>query len=490
MALLEVNGLRKSYDGVNALIGVDLRIAASEVHGLVGPNGAGKSTLIKIVVGLVKADQGSCRWEREGRGRVAVVMQDSQLCPSMTVAENVTLGRYPTRRGTFGWINRRTMRARVAALLEELEIHVLPDARVDELPLATRRMVEVAAAVAREPRLLVLDEPTAALGARETRTLLDLIERLRGRGQSVLFVTHRLDEVVAVSDRVTVLRDGKTVSVLERDELSVERLVELMTGQETDARERSLAVAGDVRLEVKDLCGDRFDDITFTARAGELAVVTGLVGSGRSSALQAVYGLQGARGEVRVDGADTGRRSPRALSRRGVRFVPEGRAEGLTAELSLLDNLTLSLLRSGGLSRWGFLRRRRMRALAEELTQRFDIKAGTVDSPIWQLSGGNQRKAMLASCFGADPKVMLVDEPTEGVDVGAKADIHDILRRYRSDGGAVVAIVSDTDECLEVGDRLLVMRQGRIVGELDGATATEETVMNLSFAGDRESRRP
>lgn len=487
-AVLDVRGVTKRYGGVQALAGVDLQLRPGQVHGLVGANGAGKSTLMKAVSGLVSPDAGSITvaGRRVTAGRhpagVGLVPQHSQLCGPMTVEENVLLGRYPTRRFR-QLLDRRAVRGETAKLLEKLEIDVSPRARVDELTVAERRMVEVAKAVAHAASLLILDEPTATLGPSETRVLLDLVERLGRRSVTVVLVTHRLSEVVTACDSATVMRNGAIVATFDRPGFRVDDLVEPMIGRELEAQDRGAVVRpGDCRIQVSAATSRKLRQVDLEAREGELVMVTGLVGSGRSSLLGAVFGRHRlTAGTITVRGRTVdGPRPDRAVAS-GIRYVPEQREHGLCADLSVLENLTLPLVANGALSRFGFLRRRRRREVAQSLVDRFGIKVDRIDDPVSSLSGGNQQKVMLAASFATDPDVLLVDEPTQGVDVGAKAEVHQLLLDYRSKGGSVVAVSSETEECLALGDRFVVMHQGQAVGGLPRNRSSEATLTALSF---------
>ncbi|MEX2556637.1 MAG: sugar ABC transporter ATP-binding protein [Actinomycetota bacterium] len=485
---MRVSEISKRYGGVEAVRGVTLEIGRGEVHGLVGANGAGKSTLLKIVSGLVRQDDGTVEWAQDdaGRtdtsGRIGLVMQESQLCDSMTVAENISLGNIPRRVSGLRVVHKKAMRLAVTRLLESIGVDVSPDAPVSRLSLATRRMVEVAMAMARDPRLLILDEPTTALGPEGTEHLLSLARRVSQHGVSVIFVSHRLSEIAEVCDRVTVLRDGAAVGTLAGEEISVPRMVTMMSGEEVHEGEHHHSESsGDRQLEVSGLSGPRFHDVDFAVHSGECAVVTGLVGSGRSSLLRALAGLAPSRGRVAIAGAPVARRSTRALIRRGVRYLPEDRGDGLLSGMSVLDNLVLPLLSSGGGSRWSLLRHRAARRAARDLVQRFGITIADLDQPIHQLSGGNQQKVMLAACMAMSPRVLLIDEPTQGVDVSAKAEIHRMLLGLTDSGGTVLTVMSEPEECIEVGDRFLVMRNGELVGELGRGRASKGSLTRLAF---------
>lgn len=486
--VLDVRDVAKRYGGVQALAGVDLQLRAGQVHGLVGANGAGKSTLVKAVSGLVSPDAGTITVAGKpvNPGRhpdgVGLVPQHSQLCATMTVEENVLLGRYPTR--PFGrLLDRGKVRSETANLLEELEIDVSPKACIADLTVAERRMVEVAKAVAHAATLLILDEPTATLGPSETHVLLELIERLGQRGVAVVLVTHRLAEVVAACDSATVMRNGNVVATFDQSGFDVDDLVEPMIGRELQLQDRGSDVRlGDCLVDVAAATSAKLRAVDLKAREGELVMITGLVGSGRSSLLGAVFGRHRlTAGRIKVQGQTVDPPRPDRAVASGLRYVPEQREQGLCADLSVMENLTLPLVANGALTRFGFIRRRQRRKVAQDLVHRFGIKVDSVDDPVSSLSGGNQQKVMLAASFSTDPDVLLVDEPTQGVDVGAKAEVHQLLLDFRGNGGSVVAVSSETDECLALGDRFVVMHQGEAVGGLPRSGCSEARLTELSF---------
>ena len=483
--LLTLSGVGKNYHGVSVLRDVAMDVRAGEVLGLIGANGAGKSTLLKILSGLIDRDGGTLTWggknlrHGEMAERIAIVAQDSQLCEYMTVSENILLGNYPKHWGIR--LDKRSMINRSVELLKTLHIDTDPASPVSELPLTKRRMVEISKAVARNPGVLILDEPTATLGPAESADVLNLIRRVSTAGGAVIFVSHRLDEVAKVSDRVTVLKDGEVVGTLEGARISETAMVKLMSDRELRPNRRENRHSGEVCLSGVELNNDKLRDVSFVARSGEVSVLTGLAGSGRSSVLRAIFGLSRSDGQVHHQGRQIHKFSPRKRRQIGVGFVPESRRDGLFDNLSVLDNLASAYMASGKY-RGIILRRRKLERLAKTLIDDFGIVLDNPNQAVSELSGGNQQKVMLAASMALKPSVMLVDEPTQGVDVSAKADIHELLRRYCGDGGAVVAVMSETHECLSLGDQFVVLRAGEVTGRLDYGDASNATLTRLAFA--------
>jgi ABC-type sugar transport system ATPase subunit len=480
MSLLAVTGLRVVYPPVVALAHADLHIEPGEVHAVIGPNGAGKSSLVRALTGQVTPAAGTITWADLDRRRpqIGVVTQQSQLCPGLSVADNLLLGHHPLLWRT-PLVDRRETERRAAMLLERVGAGLDPGAVVDSLSPVQRRFVEIARAVAHEPDLVIFDEPTAALGHEETTRLLRCIRDIAARGTAVMFISHRLDEVVEAAHRVTVLVDGTTRATLERGSYTKSSLVQQMVlGDELSEPTPAPRGTGQQLLEV---LVDRVPELAVDQ--GEIVVLAGLEGSGRASLLQRMTGTRPAGVSTRVRGRHTCPRSTAAATRVGLRLVPDQREAGLIGDLSVEDNLILPLLAAGELQRWGFVRRRRAREVAKELAQRFDVVADSVTQPLRELSGGNQQKVMVAAALAPAPEALLVDEPTQGVDVAARAGIHRILVRFVEEGGAVVASSSDDDECAHFGNRVAVMRGGHVVRELRGADRTREAIVHTSFTG-------
>jgi len=486
--LLTLRGIGKSFLGVRVLEGVDLDLLPGEVHAVVGENGAGKSTLMKIVSGVYAPDEGTIDFagapRRFGgprdaqRAGIGIIHQEFNLLPERTVAENVYLGHEPVRRGL---VDRKAMLGRTAALLASIGEASMPaDARVGRLGVAQQQIVEIVKALALDARLLIMDEPTAALADHEVDLLYALVRRLQRRGIGVLYVSHRLREVFDLSDRITVLKDGRRVTTARTVDTTVDQLVRDMVGRELSTYYPERAAPGDlgaVRLAVRGGGNRRVRGIDLRLRAGEVVGVGGLQGSGRSSLARALFGAAPfTTGEVTVDGVPVWLRSPRAAMRAGIAYVTEDRkGEGIVGRQSVLDNALLA--GRAIMPSWSGRddRTPRIRGLLAAV----GVRSGGEDREIRFLSGGNQQKVVLARWLSLRPKVLLFDEPTRGIDVGAKSAVHDLVRRLARDGAAVLMISSELPELLGMSDRLIVMRDGRIAGELT-AGATEEDVLGLA----------
>jgi ABC-type sugar transport system ATPase subunit len=485
--VLELRGIHKTFGGMAAVDGVDLELRAGEVHAWVGENGAGKSTLARVLAGL----HGDYTGEIRAAGQplrlatpaaaaacgIALVHQELSLVPELSVAENVFLGREP--RGRWPWlVDFGAMRRRARAVLDALGAALPVDARVGQLGPGERQLVEIAKGLAREPRLLILDEPTSSLSAREARELLARVRALRERGGALVYVSHRIDEVFEVADRISVLRDGKLVAAGPRAHWDGASLVRAMVGRDLPLREAAARAPGEVLLQVEDL-GRRgeFAGVSLALRAGEVLGIAGLVGAGGSALLRALYGLGPAgSGTVRVRGRVERIAAPRDALRLSIGFVPaDRRREGLIPERSLRENAALAALRE--FSRGPCLDRAREREAVDGIRGKLGLERIPAEAPVRKLSGGNQQKVVLARALLRQPSVLLLDEPTRGVDVAAKAEIHALIEARVRAGVAVLLVSSDLPELLALCDRILVMRQGRGVAEFERGLASEERVI-------------
>ncbi|MBF9132504.1 sugar ABC transporter ATP-binding protein [Plantactinospora sp. S1510] len=493
--LLVLRGIGKSFLGVRVLDGVDLDVAPGEVHAVVGENGAGKSTLMKIVSGGYAPDEGSIELAGEPRAfrgprdaqraGVGIIHQEFNLLPERTVAENVYLGHEPVRRGL---VDRREMLRRTDDLLASIGETALPaDARVGRLGVAQQQVVEIAKALALDARLLIMDEPTASLADHEVELLYGLMRRLQERGIGLLYVSHRLAEVFDLSGRITVLKDGRRVTTVDTADTTADELVRHMVGRELSSYYPDRAGPDDrgpVRLTVRGGGNKKLRGVDLELRAGEVLGVGGLQGAGRSALARAIFGAAPfTTGELTIDGTPIRPRSPRAAMRAGVAYVTEDRkGEGIVARQSVLDNALLAsravfAARSGRAARTVRVR---------ELLAAVEVRAVDDDQEIRFLSGGNQQKVVLARWLALNPRILLFDEPTRGIDVGAKSAIHDLVRRLAREGAAVLMISSDLPELLGMSDRIVVLRDGRVAGELP-AGATEEDVVALAVGTVREA---
>ncbi|PSJ30196.1 sugar ABC transporter ATP-binding protein [Streptosporangium nondiastaticum] len=489
--LLRVEGVTKAFPGVRALDGVDLTLRAGEVHVLLGENGAGKSTLIKMLAGVHRPDTGrvlvagrevAVRSAQDAeRLGIATIHQEFNLVPGLTVAENIFLGRQPRTR--LGLIDRRAMRARAAELLRRVRLDVSPAAPVAELGIARLQMVEIAKALSLGARVLIMDEPTAVLTSEEVGTLFDIVRELRDSGVGIVFITHHLEEIAALGDRVTVLRDGRSVAEVPAT-TGEDELIRLMVGRdiaEQYPRERP-AEPGAPLLRVRGLTREpAFRDVGFDVRAGEVVGFAGLVGAGRTEVARALFGVDRYdAGTVEVDGRALARGDVRAAMRAGLGLVPEDRkGQGLLLDASLGDNLTLARLERD--TRGGFVDRRGQRREAAAVAERLKVRMSGLEQSARTLSGGNQQKIVIGKWLLAGARLLILDEPTRGIDVGAKVEIYRLVNELTAAGHAVLMISSDLPEVLGMSDRVLVMAQGRIAGELAGERATQDAVMELAL---------
>jgi ribose transport system ATP-binding protein len=489
LALLEMRGIGKSFGEVRVLHGIDLDVRAGEVHAVVGENGAGKSTLMRIAAGIVPADEGRMTFKGRafapaspaaalGAG-LAMVHQELSLARDLTVAENILAGREP-RRGWF--IDRRKLFGRAAALLAEFCPAIDPRAPVGSLGMGYAQVVEVLKALAWEPKVIVFDEPTSALEAHETELVLGTIRKLRDRGVGVVYISHRMDEVFRVSDRVTVLRDGALAASWKTVEASRRGVLGAMVGRDlSELYPEKAAAPGEVLFSAVGLrIPGNIPEVSFSLRRGEILGLSGLLGAGRTELARAIFAADPLEsGALLLEGRPGRFRSIREAVAAGIAYVPEDRkAQGLFPDLSVQDNILGA--RFGRCSRGGFVRPELCRELAERYRSELRITMRDLGHPVRDLSGGNQQKALLARWLAAAPKVLIVDEPTRGIDVGAKVEIHGLLRDYARRGNGVIVISSEMPELIGLCDRILVLREGGLAGEVDGRTATEGDLIQLA----------
>ena len=493
--LLSLRHAAKAFGAVQALIDGSIELNPGEVHALVGENGAGKSTLVKILAGVYQPDAGSLLvGGREvtlhspaaaQAAGIAVIYQEPTLFPDLSVAENMFIGRQPLRSGRR--IDTRTMRAEAAAIFSRLGLALDPARIARGLSIADQQVVEIGKALSLDARIIVMDEPTAALSAAEVDRLFEVIRTLREQGAAVLFISHRLEEIFAICQRVTVMRDGKQVLTDTLDDLTAADLVRAMVGRELAQQSREAhATPGEPMLTVGRLTREGvFTDISLTVRAGEIVALAGLVGSGRSEVARAIFGIDKYdAGTVNVRGRALRKGSPTSAMAAGVGFVPEDRRQqGLVMDMSVQQNVALASLRR--LSHAGIIRSSAERALASDWATRLKIKYGRLRDPVATLSGGNQQKVVLAKWLGRKPQVLIVDEPTRGIDVATKAEVHHLLVQLARDGVAVLMISSELPEVLLVSDRVLVMREGRLMAEFTHEEASEEEIMSAATGQSR-----
>lgn len=490
--VLRATGIRKAFGGVQALKGVDFELRAGEVHGLIGENGAGKSTLIKIITGAHQADDG--RLEVGGSlvatndpviSRslgIAAIYQQPALFPDLSVAENIALGLEPG--GAWRPIRWSERRRRAQELLERVGSTIRPDADVRRLSMPEQQLVEIARALGANARILIMDEPTASLSDREVEHLFAVIRQLRAQGVAIIYISHRLEELVQMADRVTVLRDGALVETCAMADVDKARLIRLMVGREISAVFPKIEVErGEVVLETRGLgCAvSGVRDVSLAVRAGEILGLAGLVGAGRTELARILFGLTPAdSGEIRLRGKPVAIHSPAQAVRLSIAYVPEDRRRhGVVLEMPVAANVTLAVLRR--IARFGWLQFGRERALANRFTQQLAIKTPSIDAVVGNLSGGNQQKVALARWLAAEPQVLILDEPTQGIDVGAKAEIHRLMGTLAQQGLAILMISSELPEILGMSDRIAVMHAGTLAGTLERSEATQEKILTLAL---------
>jgi ABC-type sugar transport system ATPase subunit len=481
--------ITKRFPGVVALDDVTFDIAASSCHAICGENGAGKSTLSQILAGIQAPDEGELwldgqpvHFKRPAdalAAGVAMVPQELLFCDNLSVAENLFLGALPSHRG---WLARAALREQARRLLESIGAEIDPGRRIETLSIAQQQLVQIAAAVGSGAKVIIFDEPTSSLGEREVEQLYALMGRLRERGVTMIYISHRMAEIFRLCDSVTVLRDGRHVATETTASFDEAALVQRMIGRRLEqyfpAHERHQP--GDEMLRVEGLSSPgRFADISFSLRAGEVVGVAGLVGAGRSELAQALFGLdRRATGAIAVRGRAVSLRSPRDALANGIGLVPEDRKrQGLVLSMVSRENVTLPIL--GRLSHWGWIGRGGERVVASEQLQRLQVRASALDTATMTLSGGNQQKIVLAKWLAARSNILILDEPTRGVDIGAKAELHAWIDRMAADGAAVLLISSELPELLNLSRRILVLRGGRLVGELPRERANQDALLRL-----------
>jgi rhamnose transport system ATP-binding protein len=490
--VLVLRGASKAFAGVPALQDVSLELLPGEAHALVGENGAGKSTLIKILGGVHQPDSGTLTIDGEAvflagpgdaadRG-VSVIFQEPTLFPDLSVAENVFIGRQPLRSGRR--IDTRAMEREVDQVFRRLGVLIDPQRIARGLSIAEQQLVEIAKALTRRSRVLIMDEPTAALSPVEARRLFGVVEALRAEGAAVVFISHRLEEVFAICQRVTVLRDGKLILSSELAGLSETDLVRAMVGRDVTGGQHQSHTPGQAVLEVEHLTREGvFVDINFEVRAGEVVALAGLVGSGRSEVARAIFGIDRYdAGTVTINASRLRRGSPAAAMRAGIGLVPEDRRQqGLIMEMSVPRNIALASM-ARLRNRLGLIAGRTESRFGVDWAQRLQVKYGRASAPVALLSGGNQQKVVLAKWLARSPKLLIVDEPTRGIDVGTKSEVHRLLGSLAGDGVAVLVISSELPEVLALADRVLVMREGRLAAAMTRAEASEEAIVAAGTA--------
>ncbi|WEK05305.1 MAG: sugar ABC transporter ATP-binding protein [Candidatus Devosia phytovorans] len=493
--VLSARAITKAFPGTVALQDVDFDVHEGAVNVLIGENGAGKSTLMKILAGVERPTLGTIIMAGEkvsfssirdaGSKGIGIVFQELNLCPNMSVTENIFLGRDITRAGFH--IDRAAQKARTAELLKRLEHEIDPDALVADLMIGQQQIVEIAKALAEDARILIMDEPTSALSASEVEVLFKVIGELKRAGVAIIYISHRLEELIRIGDHFTVLRDGRLAATARREQVSIPWIIEKMLGAgEVVAKRPPAAPAGPAILEVSKLslprrgAGLAVDDVSVSFRTGEITAIYGLLGAGRTELFESLYGLRaGARGSVRLDGRELAGHSVNRRMKEGLLLVPEDRQrDGLVQNLSVGGNLGLASLRR--FTRFLSISKSAEKPLLQEVISQLHIKTSSADAPITSLSGGNQQKVVIGKSLLTEPRVLLLDEPSRGIDIGAKAEVFSTMRDLADSGLAIVYTTSDLKETHAVADRILVMAYGRITADLRAEEATDEALVRAS----------
>ncbi len=488
--VLEMEGIHKTFPGVQALKGVGLRVRAGTVHGVMGENGAGKSTLMKIIIGLYKPDRGTIRLRGEPvsfesvndaltRG-ISMIHQEMSPLPFMTVAQNIFLGR--EMRTRLGLIDHKAIDREAGRILKEWHINLSPRQVMGELSVAQMQLVEIAEAVSRKADLVIMDEPTSALTEREVAHLFSIIRELKERGVAIIYITHKMDEVFAITDEVSVYRDGESVGHLDRGGLTREELIKLMVGRSIDQFfQKGKAEIGEPVLEVEGLTrSGSFEGIGFTVRRGEILGFAGLVGAGRTEVMETLFGVRPRQaGTVRIHGRPVRVRNPNDAIRAGMAFLTEDRKRsGLYLNLSVRDNIAMTSLRTN--RRALFINHRAVRRICSEALSALRIKTPSLDQLVMFLSGGNQQKVLVSRWLATVPDILILDEPTRGIDVGTKAEFYRIMSELAQRGKAIILVSSEMPEILAMADRIVVMHEGRKVGEIGRREATQEKILHMA----------
>jgi inositol transport system ATP-binding protein len=496
--LLKLEGISKRFPGVKALDNVSLEVMPGEIHGLLGENGAGKSTLIKIMSGAYQPDGGTMELDgldlhlanphqAQALG-IVTIYQEFNLVPSLSIAENVFIGREPGQAGFVDWA---ALRRETVAITEQLGIHLNPTSVVRNLSVAEQQMVEIARALSMRSRLIIMDEPTSALSDNEVQQLFKIMRDLKAQGLSIIFVTHRLEEVHEICDRITILRDGHNVGSANVTDTNTSNIIRMMVGRSMDElfQRSSTHEYGDTALEVRNLSRQGtsrdpnatvLNNISFAVRRGEILGIAGLVGSGRTELARTIFGADPFdSGVVLINGEPRRIRSPQDAIRHGIGLVPEDRKQqALFLALAVRHNVSMASL--GDLTRWGvFMREQAEMTLVERFREALKIRMASPEQKILNLSGGNQQKVVIARWLALQPKVLIVDEPTRGIDIAAKAEVHQLLDEMAQSGIAIIMISSELPEIIGMSDRIITMREGQLTGEVLRAEANEEKLMHL-----------
>ena len=492
---IEMRGIEKSFGTNPVLKNVDFSVTVGEVHALAGENGAGKSTLMKILQGVYQKDAGEILVSgvpveitdtfAARKAGIGMVFQEFSLIPTLTVAQNIFLTNEPTR---LGLIDDAKAKALAAEIFKEMEVEVDPSRTVESMPTAFWQLTEIAKALAQNAKVLIMDEPTASLAKHEAEGLFALIERLKAKGIAIVYISHRMDEIYRIADRITVLRDGSRVLTESLKKVTPEQIVEAIVGRKAAAhlvhKNRSAKISKEVVLEVKNLSsGPKVQDVSLQVRRGEILGLAGLMGSGRTELVNTLFGiLKPTAGTISINGKELQIASPKKAIQNRIALIPEDRrSQGLVLDHPVTENLTLPLL--DGLKRNGLLSKKQILTKSKEIIDQFDIKLAYPGIRVGALSGGNQQKVVIGKWLGTDPEILLMDEPTAGVDIGTKSEILDLVRKIADSGKSVILISSELPELLSVSDRILVLKDGRVAKSLNREEIPSEEFLQLAIQG-------
>lgn len=482
--LLKVAGVTKKYGGLTALDNVSFDVLPGEVHALVGENGAGKSTLMKILGAIVEKDEGEILFKGEAvnfqypkesiEAGIAIIHQELSMLPSLNVIENIFMGRMATRFGKIQW---KKLEKDTREALAMVDLDVDPFSRVDDLSISQRQLIEIAKALSINSRLIIMDEPNSSLSDSETEVLFRVIGDLKQKGISVIYVSHKIEEVLRISDRISALRDGKYVGTVDKSEASVDSIIQMMVGRELNRERKQNREIGEVSLEADGLTGEGFNDVSFQLRKGEILGFSGLVGAGRSEVARAIFGAQPfSSGSLKINGKEHRFSTPAEAIKKGLAMVPEDRKK-LSLFMGRAISFNMAIAELPRMKKKGIIDYGKVDEVIEEFIDKLQIKLGSPDHPVSSLSGGNQQKTILARWLATNPRFLILDEPTHGVDVGAKSEIYELIRNLAKEGLSIMLISSELPEILTMSDRVVVMHEGSVTGILDKEDMTEENIM-------------
>lgn len=486
--ILEIKDVTKRYPGVVALNHVSFEVAKGEVHALVGENGAGKSTMIKTITGAITPDEGKVIYEGKeytelnpilsSQIGIEAIYQEFNLAPELTVQENIYMG---TKVNQSIFIDRKELAERTKKILKELNTNIDPNVRIKDLTVAYMQLVEIAKALAKNVKLLIMDEPTAPLTDNEVEILFKLVRNLKEKGVSIIYISHRMDEIFELADRITVMRDGEVIKTVNKEDTNKNQLIYDMVGRElTETYPERHPKLGKTLLEVKNLCGPSNEETSFSVREGEIVGLAGLVGAGRTEIARLIIGVDKKySGTVCVDGKEVAIHSPKDAIQHGIAYVSEDRKnQGVLLKMSIRWNITLPILRE--LSKMTFINFKEENTCVDKYKDALRIKTPSINQLVGNLSGGNQQKVAVAKWLASESKILILDEPTRGIDVGAKQEIYELINRLTDEGLAIIMISSEMEEIMGMSDRMLVMAEGRIVGELDREEFSQNQIMKYA----------